>query len=323
MRTGLLILVLIATLFGSGYWYQVFEGACRIPIQYRIGNVDARFGTSNEELLRIAKNSEQIWEKETGKDLFVYDANASFLVNLVFDDRQKNAQIEEELRVDLQAKEGMSESVAKQYEALIKEFRDFKKGYESEVIAYETKLKTYNDTVTDWNTKGGAPASVVSDLERTQQRLTVEQTKLEEKAKTLNQLVVKLNAIGARGNSLITDYNSIVHTYNDRFSEASEFTQGEYTGKEINIYQFDSEKDLEIVFAHEFGHALSLSHVTNEQSIMYPHMGKQVHDGGVSVEDIVEYNRVCDQNTFALKVLSGWTGILNHFFPTSVPQATE
>lgn len=301
MRLGLLLLVLTATLFGSGYWYSFFDTTCKVPIHYHIGSVDTRFNTSKEELVRIVKNAEMIWETPLGKNLFVYDEESTLPINLVFDERQKNAEIAEELRQDLDQKEGMSESVASQYERLIGEFRTLKKSYESRVVSYEAKLATYNDEVTGWNDKGGAPNEVIVKLEAKQKELTKEQGELESLSEKLNQLVTKLNAIGAKGNSLITDYNTIVTDYNDRFAEAKEFTQGDYTGEAINIYQYDAEDELTIVLAHEFGHALSLDHVLSAHSIMYYFMDDQQVGKGLSTEDIAEFDRVCGQKNAFVK----------------------
>jgi predicted Zn-dependent protease len=295
MRLSLLTLILIATLFGSAFWYGKIDTVCKTPVRYYIGNIDDRFGTSKEEIRRIAQSVEKIWEDPLQKDLFIYDEKGTLPINLIFDERQENADIQEELKEDLDSKEGMSESVAQQYEKLIVEFRQLKKQYESRVVSYETALKIYNTEVNEWNKKGGAPESVLITLREKEAGLKTQQSDLEAYSKKLNALVNELNRIGARGNVLITDYNSIVEKYNDRFSEVREFAQGDYTGEAINIYQFDAEDDLTIVLAHEFGHALSLDHVTNEISVMYHHMGAQEVKRGITAEDRAEYTRICVQ----------------------------
>jgi len=297
MRLKLLLLILIATFFGSTYWYTLFDTVCNIPIQYHVGAIDTRFGTSKEEVIRIAKNAENIWESKIGKDLFVYSESEGLPINFVFDDRQKDSVLAEELRQDIIQKEGMSESVSAQYEKLISEFRGLKKAYESNVVLYEEKLSSYNTEVNEWNKKGGAPDEVIAQLELVEKSLTQNRSELEARAKKINQLVNELNAIGARGNSLITDYNTIVGDYNNRFSDAKEFTQGDYTGKAIDIYQFNTEDELTIVLAHEFGHALSIDHVDNARSIMYYFMKEQRIANGLSPEDIAEFSVVCSSQS--------------------------
>ena len=304
MRLISLVLLLIAVLFGSSFWYCQIDTVCRTPVLYHIGNIDSRFGTSAEEIKRIALRAEGMWEGVLNEDLFIYSETGEGLpLNLIYDERQENTEREAEVRADLETKEGMSESVAVQYENLITEFRTLKKKYESRVIAYEASLDSYNEEVTRWNNKGGAPESVVKDLKESEQSLKDEQTELELLAKKLNALTADLNRIGARGNELLTDYNSIVQKYNTEFSEGYEFTQGDYKRDSINIYQFDSEDELVIVLAHEFGHALSLDHVQNEQSVMYHLMGEQSIAGGVSTEDISEFTRICKNKTVLQGVL--------------------
>lgn len=295
MRLGILFLILVATIFGGSFWYDEIAGVCKVPIAYRIGNIDERFDTDAEELRRIALRAEVLWEKSLKTDLFVYDENAEFPINLIFDERQENADREAEIREDLEAKEGMSEGVSAQYEKLITEFRRLKKQYESRVFAYEASLKIYNEKVTEWNKKGGAPENVISDLREEEAELDEEYEDLQTLSKKINLIVVDLNKIGASGNSLVADYNSIVENYNEEFSDAHEFTQGDYTQKAISIYQFDSEDELVLVLAHEFGHALSLGHVENEASIMYHFMEKQDVESGITPQDIAEYTAVCSQ----------------------------
>lgn len=140
MRLGILVLILIATLFGSGYWYSIFSAPCKVPIHYYIGTVDERFGTQKEDLILIAKKAEAIWEAKLRKELFVYDENGDLPINFIFDERQKNADLEAELKEDLEAKKGMSDSVAEQYQTLIKEFRAVQKNYETRVGKYESNL---------------------------------------------------------------------------------------------------------------------------------------------------------------------------------------
>lgn len=293
MRLTFLLILLVATVFGSGYWYQAFDGVCDLPIQYRVGEVDPRFGTDREELKRIAGNAEKLWEEGTGKELFVYDEQSDFPINLVFDERQENADIEAELREDLEAKQGMSSDVAQKYDRLIAEFRKLRRDYESRVLSYETKLTTYNREVAEWNDRGGAPKDVADELRDDAGDLRTEQDELQALAKTLNALVSELNALGARANTLIKDYNTVVEEYNERVHETGEFTQGDYTQDAVNVYQFNSEDELTIVLAHEFGHALRIAHVGNEESVMYPLMEAQKLSLGLSPEDLAGFTSVC------------------------------
>lgn len=294
MRLIILLVILALTASGGGFWY-VLDDVCRVPVTYYIGDIDERFGTNPDEVRRIALRAEAVWEDALKMDLFSYDPEGTLPINFVFDDRQRNAEAEAHLREDIEAKEGMSESVSAQYEVLIAEFRKITHEYEAHADQYESSLSTYNDTVSEWNRKGGAPASVVEELEQEEQALTESFEYLETLSQKIDVIVSDLNKIGAKGNRIVDEYNTTVKEYNDRFAESHEFTQGDYTGTAINIYQFDAEEELVILLAHEFGHALSLGHVENEASMMFHFMEHQKVGSGVSSEDIAEFHRVCEE----------------------------
>lgn len=296
MRLGFLLL-LVAVFYGSNFWYTQLSRTCVLPVTYTIGEVDARFHTSKEELARIARRAEAVWEDALGRDIFVHDNNQGVPIHLVFDERQKSSNAEEELREDIEAKAGMSESFAKQYDVLIAHFRELKGAYEQRAHQYSVDLNAYNTEVQSWNDRGGAPETEVNHLNQEKERLRLEYETLKSDSNTLNGIVSELNRIGARGNYLIQEYNDTVNTYNTQFGEEHEFTQGDYAQKEIRIYQFDSEDELVIVIAHELGHALGIEHVVNEQSIMYSRMQEQSVWVGLSEEDKDAFTEQCIQKS--------------------------
>ena len=303
MRNGLTILLMVAILFGGTYWYFA-SAVCDVPISYRLGTVDPRFNITDDEAKNALFVAESMWEDATGRNLFTYDERADVLVNFVYDDRQEYANAEEELREALEAKEGMSDNVRSLYDALLKQYSTLKKTYEARVKTYDSKLAEYNKEVSDWNDRGGAPADVYERLSTTKETLASEQTKLNGMVSQLNALVKKMNTVGEQGNSLITDYNQTVNEYNNTFIDEREFTQGEYTNdpRAISIFEFQTREELELVLAHEFGHALSLNHVDDPEGIMYHLMEKQSTDIGVTPADVQEFTAVCgnENNNFRL-----------------------
>jgi hypothetical protein len=97
----------------------------------------------------------------------------------------------------------------------------------------------------------------------------------EDKRVKLNGLAHEVNAVGAEINHIAETYNQGVATYRERFGASRQFVEGEYDGREINVYQFYDTSDLTLVLAHEMGHALGIRHVQNPRSIMYMLMGQQ------------------------------------------------
>jgi vacuolar-type H+-ATPase subunit I/STV1 len=297
MRFALAMVWIAALAVGALFWSNTLTVACDTPIRYRIGDIDPRFQISHEAVVRNVERAAAIWETPLSADLFIYDEQGELPIIFMYDERQERSNTEAELREDLEAKEGMSSAVAAQYDALIAEFRSVRDQYESRVQRYETALATYNQEVAAWNDKGGAPETVRADLALRADALTQDQEELQDSARQLNRLTTELNKIGARGNSLIADYNTSVQEYNEQFSHTDEFTQGDYTGKAIHIYEFTTEEELVVVLAHELGHALSIDHVEGESSIMYQEMGAQSVAAGLTGEDHAAYDAVCRERS--------------------------
>lgn len=275
------------------YWYQEEHSACRLPVEYRIGTIDSEFGISYDEVRDAVSDAEKLWEDATGENLFVFSEGADLTVNFLFDSRQEFSNEEHRLREVLETKENLSDVIQEQYNTLITRYENLKSRYDSKLATYEQDLEAHNSEVEHWNSEGGAPSEVFEKLNENQHELNHESRELAVLARQVNGLVQEINTLGAKGNEVVEDYNEDVETYNERFNHAHEFTQGDYQGDSINIYQFDDGTELRIVLAHELGHALSLDHVDDEQSIMYYLMEGQLEELALSAFDLAEYKRVC------------------------------
>lgn len=285
MKRVLSILLMIVVLFGGGYWFYTAFAGCDVPIAYRVGDVDSRFGMSTDEVRNAISSAESMWEDGTDRNLFTYDPHGELVVNFVYDERQANTKKQEALKEVLDQKENMSDSVREQYETLLAKYDSLRASYQAQASAYEDTLAVYNKEVADWNTRGGAPKDVYARLQKTQATLTAEEDRLNALSADLNTLVKRINALGSQGNSLVSDYNSLVSTYNSEYSEGKEFTQGEYQDRVINIYEFTTQSELTVVIAHELGHALGIEHVESNTAIMYHHMKDQILKNGLTATD--------------------------------------
>lgn len=287
-------LLVVAAVLAGGYWYRITDSTCPVPLAYSIGGIDERFGLSPEEAQAAVRDAEATWETATGRDLFTYDRSAPFAVSFIFDERQKLTVEEHRLREILDRKEDVSGTIREEYEALLDKYEELEKTYVARVQTYENNLATHNGEVAYWNNKGGAPAEVYERLNEEEHSLDAESKALRTLADTLNGLVDKMNKLGEEGNKTVRDYNDQVAQYNDRFHREREFTQGEYYNGSINIYQFADGKELRLVLAHELGHALSLGHVEDSESVMYYLMDEQPRsDIALTAADLAEFKRVC------------------------------
>ncbi|MEM9336622.1 MAG: matrixin family metalloprotease [Patescibacteria group bacterium] len=294
MRSSFSILLIVAILFGSGYLYYSVLAVCQIPVGYRIGELDERFNLSFDEARLAILDAEAIWEDTTGRNLFRYKEDANDLViNFVFDDRQAFADAEEDFREELDEKETRTETINETFAELAARHGIESQTYEAQVRAYEVDLASYNATVEQYNEEGGAPPEVFDELQQQARNLDRTAGELNAEARRLNNLAEEINALGEQGNEIIESYNEDVATYNQTFGESTEFTQGDYLGDTINIYKFSNQRELQLVLAHELGHALGLDHVEGRKSIMYYLMGDQPQQPQLSPTDLDAFVTTC------------------------------
>lgn len=293
MKTRILILFLGTCLLAGAYWYRLTAAECPVPLAYRLGNVDPAFDISADEALAYIATAEAVWEESVGRELFVYDQQAAFPINFIYDERQETANIEEYQREHLDAEKERSNQVLETVELLQAEYETLSVAYEARVQAYEERLVAYNTEVTTYNDRGGAPAEEFALLEDERAALHTESAALNQTVKELQSLVDKINQLAEHGNTLIAEYNHGVAAYNTRYGEAREFTQGDYQGDEINVYKFSTEAELISVLAHEFGHALGIGHVEGTSSLMYYLLDVTDTSSILSAEDLAAYYHVC------------------------------
>lgn len=316
MMRYLVYLILLPLLLGaSGYGYSILDPVCKLPVTYRIEEIDSRFHTSKEEVIRIAQKAELVWETPIGKNLFTYSPEGKLPVTFVYDERQENALKEAELQDDLLKKEHANETVADEYARLTKQYEKLETTYKMQKDVYDTHLDRYNTKVETINAQGGATPEEQEILQEEAEQLGSEARLLDGVTDKLNTLGDKINSLQVKGNKLVEDYNSVVDSYNETVGKEREFTQGDYSRDGIRIYQFTSEEELTIVLAHEFGHAVSIGHVEGDTSIMYDTMAKQAIDFGLSDSDVQAFNSVCVERSVFEQSFYGLRKVFEFAFP--------
>jgi ABC-type transporter Mla subunit MlaD len=294
MRRLFSLLLCTALIGGAGYWYYTGYVRCGIPLTYAIGEVDARFGLSEDEVREVVAEVAGRWEEVTGRDLFVYEPeDAALTIHFSYDDRQKLTEDEHALRDVLTRAENVSESIRGAYGELLTQYESLRTTYDTRIKQYEAELAAHNTEVAEWNEKGGAPEEVFGRLAEEERSLSEEAEELRDNAGELNTLVDRLNHLAEEGNEAVRDYNERVDVYNDRFNHEREFTQGDYQSGKVTIYQFADREELLLVLAHELGHALSLGHVEDPAAVMYYLMDGQDTALSFTDADIIEFERVC------------------------------
>lgn len=299
MRSSFAFTLIITILFAGGYFYYAAMAICPVPVYYRIGELDERFGLTLEEAKAAVAEAERVWEGPTQQELFIYDEAASFTVNFIYDERQAFTEAEEASRERLAGVEQVNETITAEYSTLILKYNELQVTYEDMADAYERNLARYNETVASYNEEGGAPSEVFAELQAEEASLERDRRELETLRTQLNRLVDSINQLGEQGNNLVERYNERVATYNEQFGQSREFTQGTYVSSgRIDIYTFADAAELRLVLAHELGHALSIDHVLGTASIMYFLIGEQPEDLALSSEDLEEFRVVCGEVSF-------------------------
>jgi hypothetical protein len=118
--------LLIVTFAGAGtFWYQSTAAICPIPLSYRVGVIDSHFTITKDEAKQRLSEAEAVWETQTGRELFVYDETASFVVDFIYDERQETADQERTDKARLDEKK-------KENDAIIAAAEELQKRYECE-----------------------------------------------------------------------------------------------------------------------------------------------------------------------------------------------
>jgi len=311
MRALLSLVIGFGVIALGNYWFNPYLPICRLPVAYSIGNFDEAFNISREEALLALEDAEAVWEESLGRDdIFVYKDDSLVHINFIYDERQQEAAEAESIRRDLSIRGDANEVLVELHGRLVSEYDTYNIEYKSRLSQYESEQDEYNAEVERYNQQGGAPPDVYEKLESERERLDSERRSINELAEKLTDLAAQINEIGDKGNELVGEYNLRVNQFNDTFAQGHEYTQGDYRGREINVYSFVSHEELVMVLAHELGHSLAIGHVENPQSMMYYLMDEQPYPATLTDEDKEAFALACEGN-FGLRLLGSFQAVYN------------
>lgn len=270
---GLLILLVIIIIVATASVKA--SKSFQRPITYRLGKVDERFNLSRENFQTAVKMAASVWGKPFQRDFFREDAKGAIEVNIIYDYRQESTDKLKKLNYKIDQTKNSYEELKTRLETLKAEYESKRISVDNDINDYNMRANALNNDIESWNRKGGAPQNIYAQLMKEKDELAVflenlnagqEETKI--LTDTINSLVVVINEIASNNNLDLLDQQNIGNALGREFCEGLyEYRNGRRT---ITIYQYDNERRLIRVLAHEFGHALGLNHSKNKESIMYP-----------------------------------------------------
>lgn len=260
-------------------------------LRYAIAEVDSRFGLSKDQVIQLAEQATQIWKQGTGRDYFVYDPNAQLKIHLIYDQRQDESNQRRQQLGQLDAKE---QAWAVKNQQLEQEKQNLKQ----QIILLKNREQSlqqqhlnFQNQMIAWTRQGHLSPEQQQSLEQGRQRLRQNTVDLEQENNRYNQKVENYNRLVAELNQMDRHIGQSVDQFNQRFQPRL-FDKGQFNGREILVYEFESEDDLKVTLAHEFGHALGLDHHNDPYALMYPQLSKQnLKEFRLGAADLVLLNK--------------------------------
>ena len=234
---------------------------CMVPLGWRIGEIDPRFGLGSLEAERAMVEASSYWEAAAGRTLFRHDPGQGLPVRFVFDDRQAVGQERARRTRELDAIDARLEQRRAELDRAFDQLN--------------AEIEANNARVREWNERGGAPPEALRRIEQERASMAARERELMDRGERLNREVTQRNRLWE---SLQEQFPART-VESGHYGEQVRFRQGrvsEVTDREIRIYYFDDRQELVLLLAHELGHALGLGHTAAEGAVM-----SEVHTGPV------------------------------------------
>lgn len=256
---------------------SAFPEPCSEAITYKIGTVSSVYNISEEELKKILQQVDTVWSGAVNKNLFKYSETGSIAVNLVFGEQQRFINKERAASVKINAQKTSYRHKERALERIKEDHQELKN-------EYEALVSDFRDLPSNGRSR--------SKAKRLINQIRQKEAALNSKTEMINRHIQELNNISTR-------ISEMVDAYNEEYGSLRKFNQGDYQetaeGKNINIYGYEDHAELQLVLAHEMGHALGLEHVQNSESVMYYLMQDQPTERlALTAQDIAALEARCE-----------------------------
>lgn len=294
------LVAILLFMIGTGQFdgSQHVKTQCSEPITFHVGDIDERFSITEEEVISLMEEVAQVWSDAADTIIIQYDEKGEIALNLVYAEEQKLTDRERQYRDRLEHEEFRITVLENEYKRMNEEYEQEVEMYDEDSRDLQESIDRLNEWVRQKNEQGGFNKE---DLKRFEGRKAeIDQVKLDLKRSEgrLKRKAAELNDKVTFLNNKVEAKNLLVDEYNRQFKGTRKFTQGAYewtnNSRRINIYQFLDKNELRLVIAHEMGHALGITHVSNPESVMHELMDQQNRrDLELTEEDIRALQSVC------------------------------
>jgi predicted nuclease with TOPRIM domain len=291
----LTILVIAGFIFINPFRIQAFDSVsmyapCAKPLGYKIGTIDPRFELTDDELKSDIAIAGDAWSNAYGKNLFVYDPEASLIINLVYDKRQDLSQQINSLKGEIETDKN---AIKPEIDA-----------YEKRVAVFNERMRKLNADIEAWNASDGTSEGEYG-------RLKKEQDELNSEAAALNVMARSLNQSSDEFSAKVGELNQTVRQFNSALTVKPEEGLYDPNTNTISIYFHTNQQEFIHTLSHELGHALGMGHVENDNAIMNAQTNTQRTPGP---EDIAELQRVCRERSYVELAADRFMILYNFYF---------
>lgn len=300
------LIISVTVIFAAVYGFTMFDFSsrdtitpCDTVLTYRLGDIDARFHITENQVKEVMKEIEHLWHGALDKELLTYSKDGQIAIHFEYGEQQKFYEEEQTTSIRIEGKEQQLNTQEKEYQRLSEKFNESFEQYNTILTEFNNLIKNHNRQVGELQGKNISPEEAKSIKQR-EENLKRLQNRLDQKYQEVESLRQRTNAQGEQLNEVNSQRNEMIAEYNSQFAVPKKFNQGRYVRKGskemIYVYQFKDMQSLKAVLAHEVGHALGISHVNNPASLMYELMSEQnVVDLELTKEDIEALRKQCSE----------------------------
>lgn len=309
-----LLLILVTIFMAAGvYIFQPISAGveafsktvpCSKPMRYTIGSIDTRFSITKTELEEAVEAAVKTWNSGTNTKLIAKRSGdpvqGDITVQLVYDDRQERTDHEIRFRERIRSQQIRLDRQQLRHDEKRDSFDQRSRDYKITAERTSERLNELNEWVNEKNDNGGFAGSDLEEFTQRKKEVEDAQADVQLRQQELDRLARSINSEMDELNEKFNAHNKLIDQYNDEFAGDLRFAKATYQktseGGVVTVNQFINDKELVLILAHEFGHALGISHLRQPESIMYSQMGAQQLNPSIQLTqtDIQAVEQLCN-----------------------------